>query len=109
MLFLIKDEMNSRIDKSLQTIYAHDSAIVSRSIAGEMILVPIRRNIGDMESLYTLNETAARIWELLDGQHSLAEVHEQMIEEYDIDPLQARQDLLELVENLLEQGVLVKV
>ena len=92
----------------LNTIYEHDPNIVSRSIAGEMILVPIRKNVGDMESIYTLNETAARVWEMIDGQRSTAEIHKQMVSEFDIDPLQAEQDLLELLENLLEISVLVK-
>jgi hypothetical protein len=56
------------------TIYKHDPNIVARMIGGEMILVPIRKNVGDMENIYTLNETAARIWELVDGQHSLEEI-----------------------------------
>ena len=44
--------------------YQKDASIVSREIAGEVILVPIRQNMGDMESIFTLNETASRIWEL---------------------------------------------
>ncbi len=93
----------------LQEIYQHNPNIVSRLIAGEMILVPIRKNMGDLENIYTLNETAARVWELMDGQRTLADVHQQIVNEFDIDPLQAEQDLLELLENLLEEGALVKV
>ncbi len=89
-------------------IYEHDPNVVSRSIAGETILVPIHKNVGDMESIFTLNETAAQVWELIDGQRSLAEIHKQMVKDYDIDPLQAEQDLGELIESLLEIGVLLK-
>jgi hypothetical protein len=97
------------MDESLLEIYAHDPAMVSRVIAGDLILVPIRKNVGDMESIYTLNETGARIWDLLDGRRSLAEVHAQMVAEFDIDSPQARQDLLELVQALREHGALVEV
>ena len=93
----------------MQTIYKHSPSIVSRSIAGEMILVPIRKNVGDLESIYTLNETGARIWELIDGQRSSADIHKQVVAEYEIDPVDAEQDLLELLENLLEEGALEKV
>ncbi len=89
-------------------IYEHDPNVVSRLIAGETILVPIHKNVGDMESIYTLNETAAQVWELIDGQRSLAEIHKQMVKDYDIEPLQAEQDLGELIESLLEIGVLLK-
>ena len=93
----------------INTIYQHDPNIVTRLIAGELILVPIRNQVADMEFIYTLNETGSRIWELLDGQHSLAEIHQQMVDEYEIDPAQAEQDLQDLVESLLEQDALVKV
>ena len=92
----------------LNTIYEHDPNIVSRLIAGEMILVPIRKDVGDMESIYTLNETGARVWELLDGRRSLAEIHQQLVREFDIDPFQAEQDLKELIDGLVEIGALVK-
>jgi Coenzyme PQQ synthesis protein D (PqqD) len=97
-----------RMDDLLNTVFEHDPDVVSRLIAGEMILVPIRKNVGDMESIFTLNETGARVWELLDGQRSLEQVHQQMVREFDIEPGQAEQDLLELLESLLEIGVLVK-
>ena len=96
--------MNDR----LSAIYQHDPNIVSRLIAGEMVLVPIRNNVGDMECIYTLNETAARIWELIDGQRSLAQVHQQMVSEFEINPRQAELDLLELMDSLLENGALTK-
>ena len=51
----------------LERRYAKDPNMVFRDIEGEMILVPIRRRTADLESIYTLNETGARIWELLDG------------------------------------------
>jgi len=96
------------MQQNLQDIYQHDPNIVSRSIAGETILVPIRKNVGDMETIYTLNETAARIWELIDGQRSLAELHRQVVDEFAVEPLEAQNDLLELVNNLVENGALLK-
>ena len=92
----------------MQTVYRHDPNIVSRLIGGEMILVPIRQNVGDMENIYTLNETGARIWELIDGQRSLGDVHDQLVSEFEIDPLQAKSDLLELIDNLLAEGALAE-
>lgn len=90
-------------------IYRHDPNIVSRLIAGEMILVPIRKNVGDMECIYTLNETAARIWELIDGQRTTGAVLEQMLDDFDIDPAEAERDLMELLHDLCEIGALEKL
>ena len=47
--------------------YTKDPNIVARKIAGEMVLVPIKHNVGDLACIYNLNEVGARIWELLNG------------------------------------------
>lgn len=85
---------------SLNDIYHQDPSIVSREVAGEVILVPIRDNVGDLESIYTLNETAARIWALLDGERTLADVRDAIVAEFEVEPAEAEADLLELVEHL---------
>ena len=58
--------------------------MVFRKIGDECILVPIRQGVGDLESIYTLNETAARIWELLDGTAKGIEIRDKIIEEFDV-------------------------
>ncbi len=87
--------------------FRQDPAIVSRKIAGEMILVPIRQNVGDLDSIYVLNETALLAWQLFDGEHSLADIRRQITAEFEVDEQQAGQDLLELVANLERAGALV--
>ncbi len=84
--------------------YTHASNIVSREIAGEVILVPIRDNVGDLESIYTLNETAATIWTLLDGQHTLAQVRDAVVVEFETTAAEAEEDLLELIAQLEHVG-----
>jgi hypothetical protein len=74
--------------------------VVSREIAGETILVPIRQNVGDLESIYTLNETAARIWALVDGHRSVREIRDAVASEYEVALAEAEQDVLELLEEL---------
>lgn len=44
-----------------------DPSIVTRKVAGEVILVPVTGRIEE-PCLYTLDETAAFLWEQLDGQ-----------------------------------------
>jgi len=77
--------------------------MVSRKIADEFILVPIRRKLGEVEALYTLNEVGGRIWELLDGQRSLRVLRDSLVEEFDVSETEAQADLTELIEQL--QGI----
>ncbi|MCK4529156.1 PqqD family protein [candidate division WOR-3 bacterium] len=79
----------------LEKIYSKSDSIVSRKIADEFILVPIRQNVGDLESIYTLNETAARIWELIDGKIKVEEIKEKIVEEFEVTPEEAEKDIRE--------------
>ena len=86
----------------LDKVYRKSDSIVSRKIADEFILVPIRRNVGDLESIYTLNDVAAYIWELLDGKRNILEIREKIVEEFDVSPEEAEKDLLELLQQLVK-------
>lgn len=79
----------------LDKVYSKSDSIVSRKIADEFILVPIRQNVGDLESIYTLNVTAARIWELIDGKIKVREIKERVVEEFEVTPEEAEKDLVE--------------
>ena len=83
-----------------QTVYARNDAFVYREIAEETVLVPVYGQVADMESIYTLNEVGARIWQLIDGQRTLEEVGKTLAAEYDAPPDEVEADLLEFVETL---------
>jgi hypothetical protein len=89
--------------------FQKDSSVVSQEIAGEVILVPVRHSVGEVNSIYTLNETAARAWALIDGQHTLGEIHQQILNEYEVEEEEAGQDLLELIDQLQEIGAIVGI
>jgi hypothetical protein len=67
----------------LDKVYKRSEALVFRKIGEECILVSIRQGVGDLESIDTLNETAARLWELLDGTAKGIEITDKMIEEFE--------------------------
>ena len=84
----------------LDKVYKKSDSIVFRKIADEFILVPIRQNVGDLESISTLNEVAARIWELIDGKMKVREIKDKIIEEFEVTPQQAEKDLIEYLQQL---------
>lgn len=77
---------------------------MARQIAGEYILVPIRQSAGEVESIYTLNEVGTRIWELLDGQRSLFQIRDLLVDEFEVSPKEAETDLLEFMQGLESVG-----
>ncbi len=86
----------------LDKVYKKSDSIVSRKIADEFILVPIRQNVGDLESISTLNEVAARIWELIDGKKKVREIKDKIVEEFKVTPQQAEKDLIEYLKQLVK-------
>lgn len=92
----------------LDTVFKKSDAIVFRKIGDEYLLVPIRQGGGDLESLYTLNETAARIWDLLDGRVKGREIRDKITEEFDVTPEEAEKDLVHHLRELASIRAIVE-
>jgi hypothetical protein len=88
----------------LDECYAKDPSMVFRKIADECLLVPIRQNVADLESIYVLNEVAGRIWELIDGQKRLREIRDIIVSEFEVGPQEAETDMVEFLKQLQEIG-----
>lgn len=99
-------EEDSCVTDSLEARYERDPNVVTREIAGERILVPIRKQAADMAAIYVLNETGARIWNLLDGQRSLADIGEILVQEYSVESDTVHTDIVEIVDQLRDLGML---
>lgn len=93
----------------LNRIYKKSESIVSRKIADEYILVPIRKNVADLESIYTLNEVGARIWELVDGKTKVSEIKSRLNEEFEVTPEEAENDLVEYIKQLEKIDAIIGV
>lgn len=88
--------------------YVRNSNFVHRKIGADNILVPIRQINAESESLYTLNDVASFIWEQLKDPKNIEELLETILIEYEVNKDTARQDVMELVNNLVENGILVE-
>jgi len=88
--------------EDLQKKYKRNENFVYRKIENETILVPIKDNVGDMGSIYNLNEVAAFIWERLDGEKRLLDIRDLILDEFQVSPEQAQADLREFVSQLKE-------
>jgi hypothetical protein len=69
----------------LNSVYSHSPSIVTRKTGTEYVLVPIANNIADMNSVYTLNDTGAFIWDLIDGKKSMKDLIRAVVAEYETD------------------------
>jgi hypothetical protein len=85
---------------NLKSVISQSSSIVTRKTGNEYVLVPVTNNIADMNSVYTLNETAGFIWEQIDGRKCIADIIADVIAEYDIDNDSAERDVFSFIENM---------
>jgi hypothetical protein len=79
--------------------------VVSRAIAGEQILVPVRNGAAQMDFIFTVNEVGAFIFGLLDGRRSPSEIASLVSREFEIDEVRARAEICEFLEELSQAGL----
>jgi len=80
-------------------VYLKNPDVIFRKIADEFVLVPIRQKAVDLRSIYTLNDTAAFVWELMNGSRSVSEISGEVVKSFEVDPSAADAD----VEAILSQ------
>ena len=73
---------------------------IFRKIVNEMILVPVKHDVADMEHIFTLNEVGAFVWEKLSKSSTIEELQQAVLDEFEVDPEMAQQDLQVFLEDL---------
>jgi hypothetical protein len=91
---------------TMKSILSHSPSIVTRKSGTEYILVPISNNIADMNSVFTLNETGAFIWDQIDGKKSVEDIIDSLVNEFEIDKNSATEDALKFIDQLGEYLVI---
>jgi methyltransferase-like protein len=91
---------------NLKSVPRRSESIVTRKTGNEYVLVPVTDNIADMNSVYTLNDSAAFIWELIDGKKNVEELIEAVTGRYDIDRETAVGDVFSLMRKMSDYLVI---
>lgn len=81
----------------LETRYEQSGDMVWRQVGDETILVPVHKEMGQLNNVYTLNRTAAFIWSRLDGSKTLAEIRDELVSEFEVEPGHAERDLMKCI------------
>lgn len=86
-------------------IFAAHENLVTRDIGGEIIIVPIRGCVGDLDGAYTLNEVGGAIWRRIDGHTTVGALAVAVAEEYDVTPDEVERDVGEFLSALAGAGL----
>jgi hypothetical protein len=87
------------LDATTRVVAARDQ--VSTELEGEAVIL----HLGD-GVYYGLNPVGARLWSLLEEPRTVAELRDTLVAEYEVDAQTAERDVLALMDELMERGLL---
>jgi len=82
-------------------IFTKYTDYVQREVAGEFILIPIKRNLKEAGRLFVLNEMGALIWKQIDGERSTHDIASQFLAEFEVSKEEFEKDFDSLLNDLL--------
>lgn len=77
------------------------SHVLFRVLDKESVLLNV-----ETERYFGLDETGTRMWQLATAAPTLQVAYQQLLDEYEVQPDLLRKDLVELLERLVENGLL---
>jgi hypothetical protein len=89
--------------------YVRSSSVVSRVIAGETLIVPVRGGVGDLASIYSLNPVASLIWSSLAQPCSEETIIARVVEEFFADVPQVAPDVKAFLAEMHSAGLIAPV
>ena len=80
--------------------------LIKRTIADDVILVPVGKTVLSSNGLFVLNELGGFLWDLLPGARDAEELLQRVLQEYDVDEATARADIEEFLNALRSMDIL---
>ena len=85
------------------------NVFVKRKIGQEVLLIPVKQKAGiSTDSIYSLNETASELWEMLDKSSDLNEASKAISDSYKEPCDKVKNEVESLVEEMIRAGILIK-
>lgn len=75
-----------------------DENVAWRIIGDEAVLLS-----AEDSSVHSLDAVGTRIWELCDGEKTVSEIIDQVVEEFEVDRDTAEKDVVEFIEELMQK------
>ncbi len=93
----------------LENCYRKDPDTASREIADEIILVPVKRKLADVNAIYLLqDDVSVRIWKLIDGRKRVGEIVDTICKEFDGSGDEVQKDVEEFFIQLDKIGGIIQ-
>ncbi|MGH1426705.1 MAG: PqqD family peptide modification chaperone [Arenicella sp.] len=86
------------------TYITQDPSINAREFDGETVMMN-----KTLDSYFGLDEVATRIWQIIEKQHTIIEIRDILVTEYDISPEQCLDDIRPFIEKLITDELAIIV
>lgn len=86
----------------LNELASRKHRLAEQMVGDEMVLVPLKGSVADLNEMYTLNEVAAFIWQNMEKAETTEEMARLLTDEFDIDLATASSDLDEFITAISE-------
>jgi Coenzyme PQQ synthesis protein D (PqqD) len=83
--------------------FVRNKEVVARQIEGELVIVPIRSGVGDLNSLYTLNQVGSVLWDFMNEGHTIEEMVSRICDEFEVTSSKAQSDIQNFLDAMLEE------
>jgi len=88
--------------KELERKFTLSPEVLMQELSGESVLLDLKS-----EQYFGLDAVGTRIWQLIEQDGDLINVFEQLLDEYEVEAEQLERDIIELVDQLLEAGLVI--
>lgn len=88
----------------LESRVSRSDRVAARVVQGRAVIV-----VMDTRALHTLNEVGTKVWESLgrEQRRSVAELVDEVVAEFDVEPARAAEDVLGFVDAMIDVGALM--
>jgi len=91
-----------------ETVLRQAPGVVLRRVAGEILLIPVKGKVADLQRIYVLNAVGERIWSGMARPRPLREIAGDVATAYDVTKEAAESDAREFAAELLEAGLVTR-
>jgi Coenzyme PQQ synthesis protein D (PqqD) len=86
-------------------MYVRSESVVSRVIAGETLIVPISKGVGDLASIFSLNPVASAIWEAVAKPARTDQIIDRITQQFEGETDEIQRDVESFLSDLQSAGL----
>lgn len=76
--------------------------MVTRVIDNETILMPVYKTSDEINCIYTLNEIASQVWNMIDGKKTMGQMKSKILKEFDSSAQEVEKEMQRFLKDLKE-------